>query len=80
MIYEIKPTVILAFGRVASDALVALMPFLAHEISAQLIVGPHPTARGIDTISAIRAIRVKLDAAIDAQLNESAAPDTEGKK
>lgn len=40
---EVKPDVVLAFGRIASNALVGLVP------GEKLVIGPHPTARQPDT-------------------------------
>jgi hypothetical protein len=51
---EIKPDIVLALGKIASDALKKLVP------PHQLLIGPHPTARGIDTVSAIRKIAASL--------------------
>ena len=53
---EINPDVVLAFGRIASDALVALIP------ADKLIVGPHPTARGPDVPKRLREMRAALEA------------------
>lgn len=52
---EVKPDVVLAFGRVASEALAAIGP------AALLIGGPHPVARGADTLPRLRAMRDILD-------------------
>lgn len=51
---EVKPDVVLAFGRIAGDALAPLVSPL------KLIVGPHPTARGADTLQRLQAMREKL--------------------
>lgn len=56
VIEEVKPTVILALGKIASDALTSLAPK-----NTTLITGPHPTARGIDTITWLYGIRTGLD-------------------
>lgn len=56
VIEEVKPTVILALGKIASDALTSLATK-----NTTLITGPHPTARGIDTITWLRGVRVALD-------------------
>lgn len=42
---EVKPDVVLAFGRIASNALTALVT------ADKLLTGPHPTARQPDTIA-----------------------------
>lgn len=55
-IEEVKPTVILALGKIASDAMFSLTPN-----GMTLITGPHPTARGVHTLPALRVIRTNLD-------------------
>ncbi len=52
---EINPDIVLAFGRIASDALVPLVP------ESMLIIGPHPTARGSDTLPRLKTMRIHLD-------------------
>lgn len=54
-INELAPDVVLAFGKIASDALRKLVP------SEKLITGPHPTARQADTLIRLRAMAVALD-------------------
>lgn len=62
VIEGVKPAIILALGKIAADALTKLLPALDYlQMVPQLIVGPHPTARGVDTVSALRDIRAKLD-------------------
>lgn len=56
IIDEVKPNVVLAFGRIASDA---LQEIVRH---SRLIVGPHPAARGADTLPRIKDMKVRLDA------------------
>lgn len=51
---EVHPDVVLAFGRIASDALAKLVP------QDKLIAGPHPTARGPTTAAMLLAMRVCL--------------------
>lgn len=51
---EINPDIVLAFGRIASDALTLLVP------KHMLIIGPHPTARGSDTLSRLNTMRDHL--------------------
>lgn len=53
---EINPDLVLAFGRIATDALEALVP------KTILITGPHPTARGADTFSRLELMRNQLNA------------------
>ena len=51
---EVKPDIVLAFGRIAGNALTALVP------AEKLIIGPHPTARGADVLPRLREIRARL--------------------
>lgn len=51
---EIAPDVVLAFGRIACEALATIQP------AALLIGGPHPVARGADTLPRLRAMRTVL--------------------
>jgi hypothetical protein len=45
---EVKPDIVLGFGKVACDALAGLVD--GHD----LVVGPHPVARGQDTLPRLR--------------------------
>lgn len=54
-----SPEVVLAFGRVASDALKQIR--IADAGSWQLIVGPHPAARGSDVPHRLVEMRVRLN-------------------
>jgi uracil-DNA glycosylase len=56
MLEEVKPDVVLALGRVASEALLPIVP------RAKLLIGPHPTARGADTITRLKAMAAELAA------------------
>jgi hypothetical protein len=51
---EVKPDVVLAFGKVAADALKLLVP------APKLITGPHPTARQENVLQALAAMRISL--------------------
>ena len=51
---EVRPDVVLAFGRIASGALRDLVPV------DRLLVGPHPTARQPDTLQLLRSMATKL--------------------
>jgi hypothetical protein len=53
---RVKPDVVLAFGRIASDALVQLIP-----AGGNLIIGPHPTARGAHVLEQLHAMRALLE-------------------
>jgi hypothetical protein len=53
---EIRPDVVLSFGRIASVALSQMVP------AEKLIVGPHPTARQGDTLHRLRNMAARLDA------------------
>lgn len=56
VIDEVKPDIILAFGRIATNALQQLVP------PRMLLVAPHPTARRYDlTVPKIEAMRAYLD-------------------
>lgn len=52
---ELKPVVIIGFGNVACCALANLVP------ADRLIIAPHPTARGGDTLKRLYAARQKLE-------------------
>jgi hypothetical protein len=54
LLEEVKPDVVLAFGRIASAALSSMVP------AEKLIVGPHPTARQADTIQRLRSMAARL--------------------
>lgn len=56
LIAEVKPDVVLAFGRIASAALTPIVP------AEKLIVGPHPTARQGDTMQRLRNMAARLEA------------------
>ncbi|HYF07664.1 MAG TPA: hypothetical protein VD970_08585 [Acetobacteraceae bacterium] len=60
---EVRPRVVLAFGRIAEQGVRPLW-------SGPLIVGPHPTARGADTVSRLRAMAAELDAFLKAPATE----------
>lgn len=45
---DVKPDIVLGFGKIACDALAGLVD--GHD----LVVGPHPTARGADTLPRLR--------------------------
>lgn len=53
---DVQPDVVLAFGRIASDAMTALVP------AEKLITGPHPTARGGFVMQQLTRMRDKLEA------------------
>lgn len=55
LLVDVKPNIVLAFGRVASDALAQLVP--GHD----LLVGPHPTARQPDTLARLKLMADCLD-------------------
>lgn len=55
LLNEVKPDIVLAFGRIASDALVQLVP------ASKLIIGPHPTARGANVLPQLHAMRARLE-------------------
>lgn len=55
LLAEVKPDIAIALGKVASDAITTLVP------TTKRIIGPHPTARGVDTIAVLRDIRVRLE-------------------
>lgn len=50
-----KPGVVIALGKIAADALRPLV------VAEQLLIGPHPAARGIDPIPDLLSIRRKLE-------------------
>jgi len=51
-----KPTVIIALGQIASEAITSLaLPGIT------ILTGPHPTARGVGPLTALRSIRAALD-------------------
>lgn len=52
---DVKPDIVLSFGRVATDAMRTLVP---HD---KLLVAPHPTARGGDVMAQLSAIKNTLD-------------------
>lgn len=52
---DVKPDVVLAFGRIASEGLRTLVS------PAKLIVGPHPTSRGGDVIERLTEMRQRLE-------------------
>lgn len=58
MIDEVKPTVILALGKIACDAMSVIMP----PTMFTLLTAPHPTARGgPNPVLCLREIRAELD-------------------
>lgn len=59
VVREVAPDLILAFGKVAEDAVSAVMWGCK---SPTRIYGPHPTARGDDTIFRLQAMRKRLEA------------------
>lgn len=61
VIYEVRPNVILALGKIATDAVQTLCPIPHMPVQPTIVTGPHPTARGIDTITWLRGVRVALD-------------------
>lgn len=65
---DVKPDVVLAFGRIASSALVQLVP------TGKLIVGPHPTARGDDVLARLRSMKAQLLDALAPTSTRSAKP------
>jgi hypothetical protein len=52
---EVRPDIVLGFGKIACDALAVLVD--GHD----LVVGPHPTARGADTLPRLRIMAECLD-------------------
>lgn len=69
VIQKHAPSIALAFGRIAGDAMQAIMP------SERLIVGPHPAARGPNVMAQLRQMRELLDKALaDAGLNQPGEP------
>ncbi|HMJ28588.1 MAG TPA: hypothetical protein VK512_07695 [Xanthobacteraceae bacterium] len=64
VVVEVQPTVILALGKIASDAVNSLCPI--HRLTPpatiiNIITAPHPTARGMDTLRLLRDVRALLD-------------------
>lgn len=58
-----RPTHVLAFGRIASDALKQhFSGFVFQNYSFDLITGPHPAARHATVMSELRSMREQLDA------------------
>ena len=55
VVNEVTPDVVLAFGRIASDALRKVVP------EEKLLCGPHPTARQADTLQRLRQMASALD-------------------
>jgi hypothetical protein len=55
-----RPTVILAFGKIASNAVASLCPINLTP-PATVITGPHPAARNVDALNLLRDVRAKLD-------------------
>jgi len=55
---EINPDLVLAFGRIASDTLIPLVP------ESMLLIGPHPAARGNDTVARLEAMLVHLNSMV----------------
>lgn len=53
---EVRPDVVLAFGRIASSALARVVP------EEKLLMGPHPTARQPDTLQRLKAMAETLNA------------------
>jgi hypothetical protein len=51
---DVKPDVVLGFGRIATDALKVLVP------QNKLITGPHPTARGDNVVWKIKDMRNRI--------------------
>lgn len=62
---DVKPDVVLAFGKIASNALLDLVP------AEKLVVGPHPTARGPDVMPLLRAMQNQLDRRCEPQKRTS---------
>ena len=52
---EVKPSIVLGFGKIACDGLAPLVD------GYDLVVGPHPTARGADTLPRLRIMASCLD-------------------
>lgn len=57
---DANPDVVLAYGKIASDALIPIMEMTGLRRRA-LITGPHPTARQTDTWARLREMRERLD-------------------
>ena len=51
---RVKPDLVLAFGKIAAHGLAPLVP------AEKLLIGPHPTARGMQTIGRLREIAAQL--------------------
>lgn len=59
-----QPTVILAFGKIAADAVNSLCPI--HRLTPpatiiNIITAPHPAARNLDTLELLRNVRAMLE-------------------
>ena len=52
---EVRPSIVLGFGKIACDALACLVD------GYDLVVGPHPTARGVDTLPRLRIMAECLE-------------------
>lgn len=61
VIEEVHPDVILALGKVASDAVNSLCPIRNLPKRCTIINVIHPTARGFDTVSLLRDARAILE-------------------
>lgn len=68
VIREVEPDIVLAFGKVAEQAVMGLsFGGSAHQFSVGLnktpirIYGPHPTARGGDTLARLFVMRKRLE-------------------
>ncbi len=63
-----KPSMVLAFGRIAGNGLLSVLRF-CHELPVaqpsafKFIVGPHPAARTADVLATLRKMREDLDTA-----------------
>lgn len=62
VVREVEPDVILAFGKVAEDAVASVMWGRQGNGSPTRIYGPHPTARGGDTFFRLQKMRYRLEA------------------
>lgn len=54
LLTEVRPDVVLAFGTVARDAMLRI------GYAGELIIGPHPTARGAATVPELRRMAREL--------------------
>lgn len=52
---DVKPDVVLGFGRIACDGLAGLVP------DARLIIGPHPTARNSEVFAQLKNVAARLE-------------------